>query len=262
MTKRLYILLLFTPLLLSVQNNDNGPTLRSINNQAFKRGEKLVYKLHYGIIDAGRAELEIKDDAREIGGRRTLHAVGIGYSKGSFDWFFKVRDRYETYIDEQAIVPWVFIRRVNEGGFIINQDQVYNHFKRKVNSNGKIFDVPENVQDMLSAFYAARTMDFSKAKEGDIFSVSSFVDDEVWELKIKYVGKETIKVGNNKFRCLKFRPVVQKGRIFKKEEDLNVWISDDKNHIPVRAEADILVGSIKMDLVSYSGLANPMAIIN
>jgi hypothetical protein len=111
----------------------------------------------------------------------------------------------------------------------------------------------------VSAFYAARNLDFTHAKEGDVFTVDCFVDKELWPLKIKYVGKEVIDTDLGKFRCLKFRPIVQKGRIFKKEEDLTAWISDDKNHVPMRVQAKILVGSIKMDITGMKNLANPAA---
>lgn len=244
-----------------VQEADQKPTLIPVKNAAFVRGEKLEYRLHYGIINAGTATIEVLDENRQIGNRNTLHVRGIGKSNSTFDLFFRVRDRYESYIDEEAIVPWVFIRRVNEGGYITNQNQVFNHFKNTVDSDGKILNVPDGVQDMMSAFYYARTIDFTNAKEGQVFEFPCFVDDEVWPMQIRYVGKETIKSDIGRIRCIKFRPVVQKGRIFKKEEDLNAWISDDENKIPVRAEASILVGSIKMDLTGYSGLGSPLALV-
>jgi hypothetical protein len=242
---------------------EHAGELRKQKNEAFKKGEVLKFRLHYGFMDAGEAVLEVKNEDREIGGRKVFHMVGVGYSKGSFDWFYKVRDRYETYVDQEALLPWIFIRRVNEGGYVINQDYIFNHYKDKVDvGEGKVFDTPDNVQDMLSAFYFTRSLDFSNAKAGDIYTIPAFVDKEVFPMKIKYIGKETIKTDLGKIRCIKFRPVVQKGRIFKKEEDLNVWITDDKNHIPVRAQAEILVGSIKMDLIDYSGLANPISKVN
>src|SRR5690606_10376289 len=114
--------------------------------------------------------------------------------------------------------------------------------------------VPGSVQDMISAFYYARTIDFSTAKPGDIFTIETFMDDELWPLRMKYVGKETIKLRNGKFRCLKFQPAVQEGRIFKGNDDLNVWVTDDGNRIPVLAQAKVLVGSIKMELTAYEGL--------
>ena len=235
--------------------------LRVQKNEAFKRGEKLTYRMHYGFINAGEVLMQVMDENKLIGGRGTFHVVGTGYTNSSFDVFFKVRDRYESYIDEEAIVPWLFIRRVQEGGYKLSQNQVFNHFKKTVDSDGKIFDVPENVQEMTSAFYYARTIDFTNAKEGDVFEFSCFVDNEVWPLKIKFKGREIIKSDIGKIHCIKFCPVVQKGRIFKKEEDMMAWISDDQNKIPVRAQAQVLVGSIKMDLTTYSGLASPLALV-
>jgi hypothetical protein len=234
-----------------------------IKNEAFKRGEMLTFRMHYGIIEAGTATLAITDEAKDIAGRKTFHVVGLGKSEGAFDWFFKVRDRYETYIDEKALVPWVFIRRISEGGYKCSQDYVFNHFSEKVNvGNNELFDITPNMQDMLSAFYHARAMDLSQAKPGDIFSINAFVDKEVFPVKIKFIARETITTDLGTFKCLKFRPIIQKGRVFKNEEDLNVWISDDKNHIPILGQADVLVGSVKMELTKYSGLANPVARVN
>lgn len=232
-------------------------------NEAFKRGEVLEFRMHYGIIDAGVASLSVTEEAMQIGGRKTFHVVGLGKSKGAFDWFFKVRDRYETYIDEQAIVPWLFVRRVKEGGYTCEQDYIFNHFSQKVNvGENKMYDIEPNMQDMVSAFYHARTLDLSGAKAGDIYSINAFVDKEVFPVKIKFIAREIVTTELGTFKCLKFRPIIQQGRIFKHEEDLNIWITDDKNHIPIKGQADVLVGSIKMELTKYSGLANPVSKIN
>jgi hypothetical protein len=239
------------------QTHDNLPT---VPNKAFKAGEILSYRLHYGALNAGVAILEVKPEVLNVSGREVFHIVANGYTSGAADWFFKVRDRYETYMDKDALVPWLFVRRVDEGGFKFSQDYIFNHYTKKVDiGNGQKFDVPVGIQDMVSAFYTARNLDLSKAKPGDLFSINSFVDKEVWPLKIKFIARETIDTDIGKIRCLKFRPVVQKGRVFKHEEDLNVWISDDANHIPVRVKADILIGSVKMDITSARNLNNPMA---
>lgn len=232
-------------------------------NVAFKEGEVLTYRMHYGIINAGIVELEVKPNLVQINGHEVYHIIGNGYTTGTTDWFFKVRDRYETYMDKDALIPWYFVRRVNEGGFKFNQDYVFNHFTKKVDiGNNEKFDVPVGIQDMVSAFYYARNLELSNAKIGNIYSLNCFLDKEIWPLKIKFIGKEIIQTALGKYRCLIFRPIVQKGRIFKKEEDLNVWISDDKNHIVMRAQADILVGSIKMDILQVKNLANATSFIN
>lgn len=232
-----------------------------IKNTAFTEGEKLVYRVHYGFIDAGFAEIEIQDENKKIGNKEVYHAVGKGYSNSTFDMFFKVRDRYETYIDKTNHAPLLFIRRVDEGGYKISQNQIYNHNQKTVSSDGKTFAIPEKIQDMLSAFYYARTLDYSKAAKGDVFEIPTFVDNEIFPMKMRYVGKEVIKTDFGKVKCLKFRPLIQKGRVFKHEEDLAVYVTDDLNHIPIRAEAKILVGSIKMDLDSYKNLKNPLSLV-
>jgi len=241
--------------------SDGGPHPKELpvaKNEAFKEGEILTYRLHYGIIDAGVAVLEVKPEVMEVSGRKVYHIVGNGYSKGSFDWFFKVRDRYETFIDKDALLPWMFVRRVNEGGYITNEDYKFNQYTNKVDvgREDKV-DVPPGTHDMISAFYAARNLDLTNAKEGDVFTINSIVDKEVFPLKIRYVGKDKISCDIGTFNCIKFRPIVQKGRVFKKEDDLNVWITDDKNRVPLRAQAKLLIGSIKLDIVSTKNLANP-----
>jgi hypothetical protein len=232
-------------------------------NTAFKEGEILTYRLHYGPINAGVAILEVKPNILEVNGRKVYHIVGSGFTKGSTDVFFKVRDRYETYMDKDALLPWLFVRRVNEGGYKFSQDYIFNHYTKKVDiGNNQNFDVPTGIQDMVSAFYSARNLDLSNAKEGDIFSLNCFLDKEIWPLRIKFMGREIVETDIGKVHALKFRPIVQKGRVFKHDEDLNVWISDDNNHIPLRAQADILIGSIKMDITSVKNLSNAMRMAN
>ncbi len=120
--------------------------------------------------------------------------VGKGWTTGATDWFFKVDDHYETFMDADKMESLQFIRRVNEGGFIINQDYYFDQDSNKVlTQDNERYDVPEGVQDMLSTFYYARTMDYSKAKVDDIFVIPAFVDNKVEYLRIKYKGKETIK---------------------------------------------------------------------
>ena len=234
--------------------------LRTVEHHAFQAGEKLSYVLHYGWLNAGVATLELKEAEQDVEGRGILHAVGTGVSTGAFNAFYKVNDRYESYLDEEGVFPWVFIRRVNEGGYTINQDYLFKQNRHTVvTQDKKSFNVAAGVQDMLSAFYYARTLDYANAQKGQEFTIPCFMDNKEWTLRMRFVKKETIKLRNGKYRCLKFQPVVQEGRIFKTNDDLNVWITDDANHIPVLAEAKVLVGSIKMELSGYSGLASPIA---
>jgi hypothetical protein len=250
-----FLLLFLSPFILSAQ------PLRKINNEAFGTNEVLKYRVHYGFVDAGEATLEISPSLKNIGGRNCYEVTGTGRSVGAFDWFFKVRDKYISYIDADAIVPWLFVRRVDEGGYTINQNVSFNHFKSTASSEKKTIPTPSHTQDLISAFYYARTIAFDKAAPGDTFLINTYLDDETFPLVIKYEGKQTLSTKAGKFRCIVFKPYLLQGRVFKEKESMTIWVTDDKNRIPVRAEAEILVGSIKMDLASYSGLQNPIAMI-
>ncbi|MFN5323827.1 MAG: DUF3108 domain-containing protein [Bacteroidota bacterium] len=249
----------FTICLFSFTEVNGQADFRTVANNAFKPGETLDYRIHYGLVDAGEARLHIKPTIYQVNNRPTFHVVGTGRTLGAFDWFFKVRDRYESYIDTMALIPWIFVRRIDEGGYVKNQDVSFDHHNRTAKSNTATIPVPENVQDLVSAFYYARNLDFTNAKPGQSFPFKAYLDDEVFSMTIKYLGKETLKTKLGTFNCIKFRPMLLQGRVFKEEEDMTVWVSDDANRIVVRAQAEILVGSIKMDLKGYSGLANPLS---
>ena len=235
----------------------------SANNTSFKPGEKLTYRLSYGILDAGEAVLTVDKTTKKVRGRELWKVRGTGRTISAFEWFYKVNDVYESYVDANGMFPWMFVRRVNEGGYIINQDYTFYQHKKVVdNGEGKKFGVPSNVQDMISAFYYARTLDYDNAKNGDVFTVNVFLDDELYPAKIRYKGKQIVKTRKGKIMCHKFAPVVQEGRIFKTEKDLTIWITDDANKIPIVAKAKIKIGSLKMHLVNYENLVEPLKFID
>ena len=235
--------------------------IRKLNQTAFKKGEFLRYDISYGYFSAATATLEIADFSKKINGRNTFHVVGKGKSAGALNWFFKVEDRYETYIDEEAILPWKFIRHVREGGYELDRDIRFDQYLNTatVTQNGdKDYNVEPNTQDLLSAFYYARTLDMQDAEIGQEFVINTFFDREMYPLKFKFLGSEVVTTDLGSFNCLKFRPMVEKGRVFKEEEDMTLWVSDDANKVPIRVKSDLLVGSIEMDLVEHKNLMRPL----
>jgi len=262
MKKKMHILLLVMTCMTGFRPLWAQKKLRSFPNEAFKPGETLKFRAHYGFIDAGIATLEVDKDLKSIGQRSCYHIIGKGFSVGAFDWFFKVRDHFETYVDKDAIIPWIFMRRINEGGYKFNQSMNFNHYTGKVNCEEGIFNMPDNSQDLVSSFYYARCLDYSNAKLNDEFEVPAFIDTSIIPMRIKFVGREKVTTKLGTFQCLKFKPLLQIGRVFKAKEEMTIWFTDDKNHIPVRLETKILVGSVQMDLMEYSGLSNPIAKVN
>lgn len=251
---------------LNSHNKDSGNNtvkkLDTVNNTAFKSGEYLKYLVYYGWIDAGEAELIIEDKSSVVSGRTCYHVIAQGRSLGITDWVYKVRDKYETYIDQDYMLPWKFVRSVREGGYKHYNEVDFDHYNNKATSKiTGVHAVPDNIQDVVSAFYYARCAVFNdKMNIGDTIVINTFFDDQLYSLAARYLGKESVETDLGEFNCLKFNPMVQEGRMFKAKESIILWISDDGNYIPVRVESEILVGSVKFDLVEYSGLKNKLSL--
>jgi len=250
-----FLVALLATVTIGLKSSEITTIYPTVNNTAFEAGEKFRYRITYGFVAAGEAVMEVKTTTTKgAGSRELLHVKGTGKTLGGFNAVYKVNDVYESYIDKKGVFPWKFVRRVDEGGYKINQDYNFKQDKLKVHNGSKDFTVPSGIQDMLSSFYYARTLDFKNAKKDQVFSFKCFMDDEQWTLKVKYKGDETISIRKGKFKCMKFVPVVQTGRYFKHEEDVVFYVTDDENRIPILIKAKIPVGTVKLQLVEWSGL--------
>lgn len=230
-----------------------------IKNISFQEGEKLYFKVFYnmGSIWIGAGLATFNTTLEEMNGKKVYHITGDGSTLKSYEWFYKVRDRYETYIDAETMLPAKFVRNVNEGGYKIYNNVTFNqNIGQAVSTNG-VFKTPTCIQDVLSAIYYARNIDYNKYKPGDKIPFTMFLDDQVYNLYIRYVGKERITTKYGTFNTIKISPLLIQGTIFKGGEKMMVWVSDDNNHIPVRVDSPILVGSVKVDMVGYEKLRNP-----
>jgi len=229
-------------------------------NKCIQSGETLKFKVFYnlGALWVGAGEADFITRQSTLNGRSVFHITGSGSTYPSYDWIFRVRDKYETYVDVNTLLPQQFIRNVDEGGYKFSNNVVFNHAQRKAYSNKKAFEVPSCVQDVLSAIYFARNIDYSKYKPGSKIPFSMFLDDNVYDLYIRYVGRETITTKYGTFKAIRITPLLIKGTIFKGGENMVVWVSDDDNHIPLRVHSPILVGSVKVDLMGYSNLRFPL----
>ena len=234
------------------------------SQNAFDNGERLKFRLSYSsFLTAGYATLEVKSDF--LKNKDVFHVVGKGKTTGMISWFFKVKDRYETFMYKDNLLPYRFIRNIDEGGYTKDKEIYFDHEANKAlvidkkKNKQKAYDTKEGVQDLLSALYYMRNQDVSNFKIGDQLTLDLFFDEENVPMKLKFLGKETIKTKFGKIKSLKFRPLVQSGRVFKEEESVTVWVSDDLNKIPLRIKASLSVGSLRADLHAYKGLANPIS---
>ena len=242
----------------------------SVGNKSFKPGEICNYKIFYnwGAIwmEAGEASFGVS--LSNLNGRSVYHFIGIGTTYPKYDWFHKVRDKYESYADTSTLKPLRFVRDVKEGSTYIYDDYVFNQRKNKVYTStiknkkpAKMdsINITSCTNDVMTAIFYARCLDFSKYKPRDTIPITFVLDGELFPSYIRYLGKETIKselLGN--VRCIKFSPKLVEGTIFKGGEGMVVWVTDDENKIPVYVETPILVGTIKVRLFKFSGLKNQM----
>jgi len=232
-----------------------------IRNSAFQNGESITFKVFYNVlglyVDAGTAVFTA--GIEQMNSKPVYHLVGTGNSNSSYDFIFKVRDRYESYIDTASLKPYKFIRNIDEGGYKKYENITFNHTAGTAISTQGVVKIPPCVQDVISTMYYARNIDFNKYKPEDKIPFSMFIDNEVYDLYIRYLGKEVIKTRYGKFNAHKFKPLLIKGTIFEGGEKMTVWVSDDGNHIPLRIESPISVGSVKVDMMSYKNLRYPLS---
>jgi len=237
-----------------------GDGFCEIRNTAFQDGEMITLKVFYTVAGAyfGAGEATFTTAIEKMSGKPVYHITGEGKTYSFYDNFFKVRDKYETYIDTATLQPYRFIRNVYEGGYKKYENYTFNKTTNSAITNKGVYQVPVCVQDVLSAVYYSRNIDFNKYKAGDKITFSLFLDNEIYEMYIRYLGKETIKTKYGKFKAVKFKPLLIKGTIFEGGEKMTVWVSDDRNHVPVRIESPISVGSVKIDMISYRNLRYPL----
>lgn len=254
--KILYVLLFIVSgnYLITPQTSVSKEEFRSVENKAFKEGEKLTFDLDYGFVTAGVAVMEIPR-IKKISGRNAYHVNFEVNSVPSFDMFYKVRDRYESYLDVEGLFPWRFEQHIREGGYTRDFSAFFDHRKGKAKTSEGEYEIPLYVNDIISAFYFARTIDYSDMKVNDLINLKNFYKDKVYDLDVKYLGKETIEVPAGKFDCIIVEPLVKEGGLFKHEGNIIVWLTDDDLKMPVKVRTKIIIGHVEAKLTSYEGLA-------
>ncbi len=263
---RLYFLLTslvaITAGLLALAPAPTNEAPRTVRNASFGRGELLKYRIHYGIITAADGEIETAGDLHRVNDRPCYKVTVSGRTTGSFDFFLRIRDSWRSYIDTTAILPQKFVQEIAESKYRKRETMEFNHATNTVtveNSREKekkkqVFQTPANVQDLVSGIFFIRTLDYSARKPGEQIKLKGFFDNEVFDMTVTYRGRETIETKAGSFRCIKLTPKMPENKLFKGENAISVYLSDDENKIPVLVQAEMFVGSVKLDLYEYRGL--------
>ena len=258
------IVILFTFQFLVVQGQskkvvNNNPEKNNTKTQAFTFGEELEYRVHYGPFNAAKVSMKIDKEPKIIDGIKTWQIIGEGNTHSGYDWFFKVRDRYESFLALDSLRPIKYIRKVEEGGYKDYEVAKFDHAKGKVYSSKGVFELKDHMfQDVLSSVYYMRNLDFSKMKKGDAIYIKFYLDKVLYSSKVTFAGREKITTDIGTFNTIVLKPQVVVDRVFPNEDAMTIWATDDGNLIPLRVKTDLIVGSIKADITKISGNKNPL----
>lgn len=238
-------------------------TAQNYNNNAFTTGEELTYRIYYSsaIIDAtaGEAVLKVEDwTGYKTPEKDTVfHIIATGESKGLFNFFYKVRDKYESYIDKKTLLPYVFVRNTHEGDYRRYDYVTFGHDKLMAKTSRKTLSIPDRTYDLISAIYFMRTLDISDFNADSMYIINFYLDDSIYHSAVKYLDRDTLNFAGSKVPVLKIAPMMATGEVFAEKYPMYLWVTDDRNHIPVKGTSKIIVGSINIELTGYKNLKNP-----
>ena len=235
---------------------------------SYRPGEKVTYIVQYGIINGGIASYELSEES--LGGKVVWHSKFLARTTGLADALYKILDIYESYIDPDTELPVKAIRNVHEGRYRRYNEVLFDH---KTRSDSAILTsdltgvhiAQQGIHDILSCFYYLRNRilpnntSFIPGKE---VTITTWFCDELYPIRLKYIGIEEVKTKVGRIKCYKFNPVTEVGRLFKTEEDVSFWFSADKNYLPVKARFDIFVGAFTVEMTSFEGLVYPLVFIS
>jgi len=254
--KNIYLVLVF---IIGTAYASIAQSLPYLKSPTYKEGEKLTYKLKYGVISAATGTLKVEKSKLRFSNPNAFHLSAFGETSGAFSVFYTVKNQYDSYIDGNNFLPYLYTEDIHEGSYTRKEYATFDHRNNKVSGKKGTFTSPHSqFFDLLSAYYFSRNLDLSSLKQGDKFKLTYFLNDEVEQLGVEYVGVEKIKTSLGTLECIKLSPEISPGRIFKKDSRLYLWVTNDGNRIPVKAQVEILIGSVTMELVSASGLKHTL----
>ncbi len=237
-----------------------------IENTAFNSGEKLEFTGYYnwGFIWLNAGKIKVDVNTIQYQNKSAYQLKAAAKNAKAFEIFFKLRDSLTTILDTATLKPYSLDRITNEGNYHARHVYSYQYpqgviktYIRKNKRKVKKFNLPMKgcVNNILSVLAYARNINYDKLKKGDKIPFQMLVDGKISKVEVRYKGVGKVKTKRGyKFNCYKITPVLPEGSMFKGGDEMVIWLSKDKNRVPVMVEAKIPVGSVKGVLENYSGL--------
>ena len=241
-------------------------------NISYGTGEELEYRVNLAFFTVGKGITRVDRKFHQINSRTCYKVDAFGKTSDWISWISKFDDNWGAYIDTTSLGTQIAYRKLREGSYrrdeVVTFDQTNNKVEVKVKNektgqyeSPKVYDGPKNAKDLVSGFLFLRIVDFAKIPVGDTITISGFLENAFYDLKVIYTGKELIHTRVGKIQCLRLRPIMPKNSMFDGENSIACWISDDLNRIPVKIQAKMFIGSTGLELISFRGLRNQLKIV-
>lgn len=259
---------------LSPRNNDiamdtvnENYTSCGVTNTTFQAGEEITYSLQYkwGLMNIKAGEVTFK--VEDLG--NSYRFSGFGSTSSGIEWFYKVRDYYETVVDKNTLLPISSKKSLEEGSYRLYEKVIFDHKNEIATAHrgdsrddlkADVMPIENCMYDVMSVLYTTRNLDLDGLKVGEKFPIRFFMDKKIYPLQVVYGGKEA----NNRIRSngvhntIMLKPQLVKNELFPDGGEMSIWLSDDGNRIPLLIESPLSVGSIRAILKDHKGLRHPV----
>lgn len=218
------------------------------HHSAIVVGEDLEFEIKWGVVSAGTATMKVTA-LETYEGHPCYRVIATASSNQVFDKVYPVRDHFESFMDENDLRSHAFKKHLREGTFRRDQIVRKDHEAGKAYyHDGEVAEMVPGSHDVLSAFYAVRTLPLEKGRE---FFLNSHTDRKNYPIKVTILGKERVKVPAGTFDCVVVEPTLRSGDFIKNEGSLKIWLTDDARRMPVQMKSKIPVGSVVVSLQRF-----------
>jgi len=265
-------LLISSLAMMAFMNADSDTVYRKLKNKHFGTGEEFVYVTHYLGFNGGKAHIKVDDRIHTVNGRPCYQVEVFGKTTGMAALFYHVKDLWRSHIDTAAITTQKFHRDIEEGkNYTLVETTTFDHkkgkgylkqVKRDKKKPDKEFDIPAYPQDMISGYYYLRTIDYANKTPGDIISMNAVYEDTVYDFKVRYLGRDQVKTKMGKMNVFALSPIMPENKLFDGGDAITIWVSDDKNRVPVRVKAKMFLGAVIVELTDHSGLKHEFNLVD
>jgi len=249
-----------------------GPVIKNSANTSFNPGEELQYRVSFGFITVGKSVTRVDRNLYTMNDKPCYRIDAYGETSDWISWLSKVDDNWGAYLDTATVSTQMSYRKIREGRYRLDEETWFDHATGKaevkvrdkrtgVFSRKKVFRITPYATDLIGGFIHLRFIDFSKIRVGDTLSIAGFLEDTGYHLRIRYAGKETLETQLGKIPCHVLVPRMPSNRLFDGENSIRVWISDDRNRIPVKIEAKMFIGSTGIELSGFKSLRNGLRVV-